>query len=151
MKFLVIFYNKLENIFKEYFWWIFGIAAFNYIPYGIVRIFLGKYKNFSICYKIIKIMLTFFEFFITTAVICLIILLLFQKIKVLKEIVIKSFFYLSFVLFIIELFLLKNFNYLISPPVVQILLETNKNEALEFLQTYLNITTLVIVLSLIHI
>ena len=28
---------------------------------------------------------------------------------------------------------------------VQILLETNKNEALEFLQTYLNITTLVIV------
>ena len=138
-------YNKLENIFKEYFWWIFGIAAFNYIPYGIVRIFLGKYKNFSICYKIIKIMLTFFEFFITTAVICLIILLLFQKIKVLKEIVIKSFFYLSFVLFIIELFLLKNFNYLISPPVVQILLETNKNEALEFLQTYLNITTLVIV------
>lgn len=90
-------------------------------------------------------MFTFFEFFITTAVICLIILLLFQKIKVLKEIVIKSFFYLSFVLFIIELFLLKNFNYLISPPVVQILLETNKNEALEFLQTYLNITTLVIV------
>lgn len=145
MKFLVIFYNKLENIFKEYFWWIFGIAAFNYIPYGIVRIFLGKYKNFSICYKIIKFMFTFFEFFITTAVICLIILLLFQKIKVLKEIVIKSFFYLSFVLFIIELFLLKNFNYLISPPVVQILLETNKNEALEFLQTYLNITTLVIV------
>ena len=138
-------HNKLENIFKEYFWWIFGIAAFNYIPYGIVRIFLGKYKNFSICYKIIKFMLTFFEFFITTAVICLIILLLFQKIKVLKEIVIKSFFYLSFVLFIIELFLLKNFNYLISPPVVQILLETNKNEALEFLQTYLNITTLVIV------
>lgn len=132
-------HNKLENIFKEYFWWIFGIAAFNYIPYGIVRIFLGKYKNFSICYKIIKFMLTFFEFFITTAVICLIILLLFQKIKVLKEIVIKSFFYLSFVLFIIELFLLKNFNYLISPPVVQILLETNKNEALEFLQTYLNI------------
>lgn len=145
MKFLVIFYNKLENILKEYFWWIFGIAAFNYIPYGIVRIFLGKYKNFSICYKIIKFMLTFFEFFITTAVICLIILLLFQKIKVLKEIVIKSFFYLSFVLFIIELFLLKNFNYLISPPVVQILLETNKNEALEFLQTYLNIKTLVIV------
>ena len=138
-------HNKLENIFKEYFWWIFGIAAFNYIPYGIVRIFLGKYKNFSICYKIIKFMFTFFEFFITTAVICLIILLLFQKIKVLKEIVIKSFFYLSFVLFIIELFLLKNFNYLISPPVVQILLETNKNEALEFLQTYLNITTLVIV------
>ena len=59
-------HNKLENIFKEYFWWIFGIAAFNYIPYGIVRIFLRKYKNFSICYKIIKIMLTFFEFFITT-------------------------------------------------------------------------------------
>ena len=138
-------YNKLENILKEYFWWIFGIAAFNYIPYGIVRIFLGKYKNFSSCYKIIKFILTFFEFFVTTAVICLIILLLFQKIKVLKEIVIKSFFYLSFILFVIELFLLKNFNYLISPPVVQILLETNKNEALEFLQTYLNIKTFVIV------
>lgn len=138
-------YNKLENILKEYFWWIFGIAAFNYIPYGIVRIFLGKYKNFSSCYKIIKFILTFFEFFVTTAVICLIILLLFQKIKVLKEIVIKSFFYLSFILFVIELFLLKNFNYLISPPVVQILLETNKNEALEFLQTYLNIKIFVIV------
>ena len=145
MKFLVLFYNKLENILKEYFGWIFGIAAFNYIPYGIVRIFLGKYKNFSSCYKIIKFILTFFEFFITTAVICLIILLLFQKIKVLKEIVIKSFFYLSFILFVIELFLLKNFNYLISPPVVQILLETNKNEAMEFLQTYLNIKTFVIV------
>lgn len=145
MKFLVIFYNKLENILKEYFWWIFGIAAFNYIPYGIVRIFLGKYKNFSSCYKIIKFILTFFEFFITTAVICLIILLLFQKIKVLKEIVIKSFFYLSFILFVIELFLLKNFNYLISPPVVQILLETNKNEAMEFLQTYLNIKIFVII------
>lgn len=145
LKFLVIFYNKLENILKEYFWWIFGIAAFNYIPYGIVRIFLGKYKNFSSCYKVIKFILTFFEFFITTAVICLIILLLFQKIKVLKEIVIKSFFYLSFILFVIELFLLKNFNYLISPPVVQILLETNKNEVMEFLQTYLNIKIFVII------
>ena len=132
-------YYKLESILKDYFWWIFGITAFNYIPYGIIRIFLGKYKNFSICYKIIKFMLTFFEFFITTAIICLIILLLFQKVKVLKDIVIKSFFYLSFVLFIVELFLLKNFNYLISPPVVQILLETNKNEAVEFLQTYLNV------------
>lgn len=118
-------YNKLENILKEYFWWIFGIAIFNYIPYGIIRVFLGKYRNFSGYYKIIKFILTFFEFFITTAVICLIILLLFQKIKVLKEIVIRSFFYLSFILFVIELFLLKNFNYLISPPVVQILLETN--------------------------
>lgn len=80
---------------------------------------------------------------------CIVFLFLFQKIKILKNILIKTFFILSLILFIIEIFLLKNFNYLISPPVVQILLETNKNEVVEFLQTYLNVKIFAVTLLII--
>lgn len=59
--------------------------------------------------------------------------------KKIKEAALKILFYITFPIFVIELFLLKIFRTKINSSVMQILLETNKNEAFEFIETYFSI------------
>lgn len=140
MKFLI---EAIQNIIKKDFFIIFGIAFFNHLPYGINRYFFGKYSKLPIFTKILKDFLSFSGFFILVLGIVLILYIFNKKIK---DIILKLVYFLSFMLFFIEVFLIFIFKSLISPTIVQILLETNKDETLEFLVTYINLKLLLLLI-----
>ena len=129
-------WKKISNILKEDFLLILGITIFNYLPYGIERYFYGRYIKVSFYKKILKFSFSFLDFFMLILGIALILTFCNKKIK---NIVLKILFYIAFPIFIIELFLLKTFRTKINSSVMQILLETNKNEAFEFIETYFGI------------
>ena len=129
-------WKKISNILKEDFLLILGITIFNYLPYGIERYFYGRYVKISFYKKILKFSFSFLDFFMLILGIALILTFCNKKIK---EIVLKILFYTAFPIFIVELFLLKTFRTKVNSSVMQILLETNKNEAFEFIETYFNI------------
>lgn len=133
MEILSNLWARIEKILTKNFTLIFCITFFNYIPYGVNRYFLGKYFHHSFWYKFSKFSFSFFDFFML--VLGFFLILSFFKDKF-RNFLFKIIFYLSFIFFVVELFLFKTFRTLISPSIIQILLETNKNEAIEFLQTY---------------
>lgn len=140
MKFLI---KAIQDVIKKDFFIIFGIALFNHLPYGINRYFFGKYSKLPIFTKILKDFLSFSGFFILVFGIVLILYIFNKKIK---DTILKLVYFLSFMLFFIEIFLIFIFKSLISPTIVQILLETNKNEILEFLVTYINLKLLLLII-----
>ena len=140
MKFLI---KAIQDIIKKDFFIIFGIAFFNHLPYGINRYFFGKYSKLPIFIKILKDFLSFSGFFILVFGIVLILYIFNKKIK---DIILKLVYFISFMLFFIEVFLIFIFKSLISPTIVQILLETNKDEILEFLVTYINLKLLLLLI-----
>lgn len=141
MKILVFLWEKIEKVLKNYFFLIFGTAFFSFVPYGINRYFWGKYLYSPFFTKISKFLFAFFDFFML--IIGLVFILSFLNKKI-SNYILKIFFSISFFLFIIESFLLITFKSLINVSVIQILLETNKNEAAEFLEMYFNLRILIL-------
>ena len=115
---------------------ILGISFFNFVPYGINRYFWGKYLYSPFFVKISKFLFSFLDFFMLILGITFILSFLNKKIRIY---ILKFIFFISFFLFIIEIFLITTFKSLINPSIIQILLETNKNEALEFVKMYFNL------------
>lgn len=141
MKILIFLWEKIEEILKKNFLLVFGIAFFSFIPYGINRYFWGKYSNLPIYLKTSKFLFSFLDFFMLVVGIGLVLAILNKKIK---DYILKFLFFVSLLLFIIEIFLIFTFKTLISLTTIQILLETNKNEIIEFLQTYINLKILLV-------
>ena len=136
MKILIFLWGKIEEILKSSFFLIFGITFFNFTTYGINRYFWGKYLYSPFFTKISKFLFSFFDFFML--IIGLVFILSFLNKKI-SNYILKIFFSISFFLFIIESFLLINFKSLINVSIIQILLETNKTEAVEFFEMYFNL------------
>ena len=126
-------FSKIKETFEEEFIIIFIISFLNYIPYGIPRYFWGKYSEFSLIIKILKICIQFIDFFFVSFSIAVLLSFFNKKIK---KIVLNIILFFSTLLFFIEALLLKLFNSNINETTIQILMETNKNEAIEFIKTY---------------
>lgn len=141
MKILTFLWKKIEEILKSSFFLIFGITIFNFTTYGINRYFWGKYLYSPFFTKISKFLFSFFDFFMLVLGLAFILSFLNKKIS---NYILKIFFGISFFLFVIESFLLINFKSLINVSIIQILLETNKNEAVEFLEMYFNLKILIL-------
>lgn len=141
MKILTYLWGKIEEILKSSFFLIFGITFFSFTTYGINRYFLGKYLYSPFFTKISKFLFSFLDFFMLVLGLVFILSFLNKKIS---NYILKIFFGISFFLFIIESFLLINFKSLINVSIIQILLETNKNEAAEFLEMYFNLRILIL-------
>lgn len=146
MKFLTNIWERIEAILKEKFLFVLGITFFNYIPYGINRYFLGKYLYSPLSSKFLKFSFSFVDFFMLILGLFLIFSFFSNRIK---NIFYNFLFYISLSLFIIEIFLFKTFKSLINPAIIQILLETNTNEAVEFLQTYIDIKLIFLIFFII--
>lgn len=129
-------WKKVSCILKENFLLILGITIFSYIPYGIERYFFGRYIKVPFYKKVLKFSFSFLDFFMLILGIALILSFSNKKIK---EAALKILFYITFPIFVIELFLLKIFKTKINSSIIQILLETNKNEAFEFINVYFSI------------
>lgn len=142
---LMIFWKKIENLLKNNFLLILGITAFNYIPYGIERYFFGRYIKASLLTKIFKFSFSFLDFFMLVLGISLVLSFFNEKVK---NFLLKTLFFISFPLFLIELFLVKVFKSILNSSILQILLETNKNEAFEFIETYFNLKLCLIIIFL---
>ena len=145
MKILIFLWGKIEEILKSSFFLIFGITFFNFTTYGINRYFWGKYLYSPFFTKISKFLFSFFDFFML--IIGLVFILSFLNKKI-SNYILKIFFSISFFLFIIESFLLINFKSLINVSIIQILLETNKNEVVEFLEMYFNLKILILLIGI---
>lgn len=143
MKILTFLWGKIEEILKSSFFLIFGITFFNFATYGINRYFWGKYLYSPFFTKISKFLFSFFDFFML--IIGLVFILSFLNKKI-SNYILKIFFSISFFLFIIESFLLINFKSLINVSIIQILLETNKTEAVEFFEMYFNLRILILLI-----
>lgn len=140
IKFLV---KKEQEIFQKDFFIILVISFFNQFTYGINRYFYGKYMSHSLIIKIFKEISSFLGFFLLVFGIVMILEILNNKIK---TIILKLMLNISFVLFLIEIFLLILFREIINVTIVQIFLETNKNEVIEFLSVYFNIKIMLVLI-----
>lgn len=125
-------WERIEKIFKNDFANIILIAFFNILPWRLV----GFLSQDTIIIKILKFGFRFAEFFLLIFILFFCLSFLKEKIR---KIIINILFFLSAFLFLIEIILFSLFGYIISTPVLQILLETNKNESIEFLKTYFHI------------
>ncbi|MGF6905624.1 phosphoethanolamine transferase [Fusobacterium sp. PH5-44] len=133
-------YSKIQTLLMNQLFLILIISAFSSIPYGIERYILGKYHAASIISKSSRFLVSYLEFFIFNFIIFLFISYLSEKLSKLA-----SYFYfaISLLVFIIEIFLLKNFSAVINPSAIQILLETNLLETKEFLMTYIDLKSMI--------
>ncbi|WP_300356883.1 phosphoethanolamine transferase [Fusobacterium sp.] len=145
MKVIKFLLKKEKEVFQKDFFIILVVSFFNQFPYGMDRYFYGKYMSYSLIVKIFKEISSFLGFFLLVFGIVMILEILNNKIK---TIILKLMLNISFILFLIEVFLLILFREIITVSVIQIFLETNKNEVIEFLSVYFNIK---IILGLIFI
>ncbi len=131
MKSLVKSWKRFEKILENNFFLIIGITCCNIIPFRLKVFFLDTDSDWKI--KILKTGYRFIEFFLVILLLCFALSFIKEKIVTM---VLKIFFIISLLLFAIEISLFKLFSIIISPELVQILLETNKNEAFEFFSVY---------------
>lgn len=131
MKNLIKIWKRFERILENNFFLIIGITFCNVIPFRMKVFFLDIDTDWKI--KILKIGYRFVEFFLVILLLCFVLSFIKEKIV---TIILKIFFIISLLLFVIEISLFKLFSMIISPELVQILLETNKNEISEFIDMY---------------
>lgn len=146
MRFLNFIWKKIENIFENDFLVLMQITLLNFIPYGINKYFFSKYATRPFYYKTLKFLIGYIEFFIFCLGIMIILSLFKEKIK---NIILNTIKYLSYLTFIIEILLLKNFGALINPGFFQVLLETNQEEGIEFLKMYFNFKIVILIIFLV--
>lgn len=131
MESLVKSWKRFERILENNFFLIIGITCCNIIPFRLEVFFLDTDTEWKI--KVLKTGYRFIEFFLFILLLCFVLSFIKEKIV---TIILKIFFIISLLLFVIEIFLFKLFSMIISPELVQILLETNKNETSEFIDMY---------------
>lgn len=146
MRFLNFIWKKIENIFENDFLVLMQITLLNFIPYGISKYFFSKYVTRPFYYKTLKFLIGYIEFFIFCLGIMIILSLFKEKIK---NIILNTIKYLSYLTFIIEILLLKNFGALINSGFFQVLLETNQEEGIEFLKMYFNFKIVILMIFLV--
>ncbi|WP_300344643.1 hypothetical protein, partial [Fusobacterium sp.] len=145
MKFLNIMWKKIEELFKGNFEDIFMISIFNFFLYGINRHFYGRFVHSPFFIKLMKFSLGYIEFLTICIGIGIIFSFFGEKIKNIFFKIIK---YISFIIFITEFFLFINFKSIINPGIIQILLETNKNESIDFVREYLKLNDILCLIIL---
>lgn len=129
---LIKIWKRFEKILGNNFFLIIGIVCCNIIPFRLeVFFFWDIDTEWKI--KILKTGYRFIEFFLVILLLCFVLSFIKEKIV---TIILKIFFIISLLLFVIEISLFKLFSMIISPELVQILLETNKNETSEFIDMY---------------
>lgn len=122
---------RIEKIFYDDILLILGITFFNIFPIKFED-FINN-TNSSYLIKLIKSCYRFSDDFL---IVFFIFFLLSFCNKILKKIIVSIVFILSGLLFAGEMLSLKLFGSIISPRILQVILETNKNEAFEFIDTY---------------
>lgn len=131
MKNLVKIWKRFEKILEDNFILIIGIVCCNIIPLRFQAFLFDINTDWKI--RILKTGYRFIEFFLVILLLCFVLSFIKEKIV---TIILKIFFIISLLLFVIEISLFKLFSMIISLELVQILLETNKNEAAEFFNIY---------------
>lgn len=145
MKILI---NKIQKLLNEEFGKILLITILIFTSYGIERYFYGRYGDAPLYVKTLKFLFSFICFFMCGVGIFTI--LSFFK-KSIKNIIVTLILLVSIPLFMVDIFLLYNFNSIINNTNIQILFETNFNESIEFLATYLNMKSVIVVIVLLFI
>lgn len=142
--------NKLVDLLKkninDNFFIILGLGILNYLNYGIYRSFYNKYSNYSLLFKSLKFILGFVEVFLF--IMGIFYLLYFLKEKI-RKIILKIFIGVSLLFFSLDFILLKTFKTIINNTTIQILLETNKNESIEFIEQYINFYNIIMLIFII--
>lgn len=132
---MLCYVKKLKDYFFLNLSSIFFLTFFNFIIFCIHRNYnfissLRKLNDFLFIFSVFSFIYFFISFFK-------------NKIKN----VISNFILFSFsLLFLIEIFLFYNFHSIISARFIQIFYETNKNEATEFLETYLTMPNILFII-----
>lgn len=140
--------SRIYKIFNEEFGKILLITILTFTSYGIERYFYGRYGDAPLYVKTLKFLFSFICFFMCGVGIFTI--LSFFK-KSIKNIIVTLILLVSIPLFMVDIFLLYNFNSIINNTNIQILFETNFNESIEFLGTYLNIKSIIGIIVLLFI
>ena len=135
----------VKNIFEKKFGNLISLTLLNFSIFGFMRYFSGRYINYPFYIKSFKFIMAFFSFIIFFTLIYFLLNLINKR---LSDVILKFYTIVSYVLFIVDFLILKEFNLYISTSTIQILSETNKNEATEFLSSYLDLKSLVLVLFL---
>ena len=138
--------EKIKNEFNENFGKVLLLTFLNYFLFGVNRIFLGKYMWTPLWSKSSRLVINFIAFYIFIFGIVFLISIFGEKIK---KVLVRAFILLSYLIFIVELFLMYVFRTVINNTTVQTALETNKNESREFIQQYLDIKFFVILFIII--
>lgn len=140
--------EKIKKSLNEDFGKILLITILIFTSYGIERYFYGRYGDAPLYVKTLKFLFSFICFFMCGVGIFTI--LSFFK-KSIKNIIVTLILLVSIPLFMVDIFLLYNFNSIINNTNIQILFETNFNESIEFLATYLNMKSVIVVIVLLFI
>lgn len=138
--------KKIKNIWENKFGYILALTILNYSIFGIMRYSLGRYVNYPFYTKILKFSSALYIFFMFFMTIYTILNLINKRIS---NFIFKIFMFISYILFIIDFLILKQFKLYISTSTLQILSETNKNETSEFFKTYFDIYNIIMVLVLV--
>lgn len=137
--------EKLQRIYAEDFGYLLLITVFNYVGFAWARYIFGKYAQTPLYLKSLKIAFGFINMFAFFTLILLLISFLGKKVK---NIVLKIYFGISLLMFIVDVFLLVKFHLIINSTTVQILAETNRNESIEFLKSNLGIVPIISIVVL---
>lgn len=135
--------GKVQKSLNEDFGKILLITILIFTSYGIERYFYGRYGDAPLYVKTLKFLFSFICFFMCGVGIFTI--LSFFK-KSIKNIIVTLILLVSIPLFMVDIFLLYNFNSIINNTNIQILFETNFNESIEFLATYLNMESILVII-----
>ena len=140
MEILVRIWQRIEKVLKEDFLTILFVTFFNILPFRLYVFYISAFNEKN-SIKVFKSFFRISEFFIIILLIYIILSFFNKKIK---KIISNFLLMVSTILFLTELFLLYTFSMNISSLAIQILFDTNKNEIVEFLKTYINFKYVVV-------
>lgn len=134
--------DKIRNIWNENFGRILALTLLNYTVFYVVYIYLGRYATYPIYIKIFRTIGFFYMMFMCFMAIFTAIYLINKK---LSKILYDIFMVISTILFIIDFWLLYTFKAYISIAILEIILNTNKNETKEFFDSFFSIYPIIFI------
>lgn len=135
--------EKIRESYDNNFGKILVLTILNGLIYFIDRFFYGKYRWENMFSQIGRLAFSFLIMFIFLMAVFTILYLVGKKFT---NIILNIFIIISSIMFIVEFVIFYNFRLIISLETITILSQTTKNESKEFINTYLNLKLIIILI-----